>query len=630
MVGWELRVLAAPTCAKGADRDGSRTGPGVRHLYSTAVSPRTTPYPEVRRRIHQRVPGPPSIGAHVARVQPTTPTGDAPTRVAARAAQRRRRTLALLGVIVVLAVALAFVLYAFLARGGADESAQGSTAADGCPASGLRVTADPAVAGALESVAAELAASGSGCADVTIRTEDSARTAEALAAGSSPDFDVWVPDSAMWPERVTRQAQLAGVDAADLVVGPVVASTPVVFAVTEPTATAIGAEGAGFSALSARTVAAVLPDPATVAASSAALLALQTAVGGDARLFTALVLGLDTGVVPTTADALATVSAATTPTLAVTTEQAVLQSDEDAGAPLVPIYPADVQASVGIPFVTLGDASDDTLRAVEELSDAVTTGTAHLAEHGLRDAAGTPPASAPDEADDAGASPEHIDSANQAEVLRTWQVLTAPSRMLSLNDVSGSMFEPATADMRRIDLFEQAAVRAVNSLSDDSSLATWVFSSRRIGGQDWQEIVPFGPLGDAAHKQRTIETANGLDSLVGGGTGLYDSVLAAVQHMRDTYVPGQVHLVLLNTDGYNEDDEGVDLQTLLAELEKLKDPAKPIAVIAIGYGPDTDQAALEQIAAATDGAAYQALQPTDIGTVLIDAVTQRGCRPNCG
>lgn len=69
---------------------------------------------------------------------------------------------------------------------------------------------------------------------------------------------------------------------------------------------------------------------------------------------------------------------------------------------------------------------------------------------------------------------------------------------------------------------------------------------------------------------------------------------------------------------------------LLAELERIQDPAKPVPVIAIGYGPDTDQDALEQIAAATDGAAYQALEPTDISTVLVDAVTQRGCRPYCG
>jgi len=564
-------------------------------------------------------------------VQPNTPaSSDAPTRSAVRAAQRRRRSLILLGVILALAVSLAVVLGIFFLRGAEGEPEQEPTSAGECLPSSLRVTADPAVAEALEAIVADLAESRSDCLDVTIRVEDSSVTAATLAAGSAPDFDVWVPDSAMWPARATGQAGLTGVDAAELVVSAPVASTPVVFAATEPTAVALETEGAGFSSLAGRSVAAVLPDPSTVAASSAALLALQTAVGGDARAFTALVLALDTGVVPTAADALAAVGAATTPTIAVTTEQAVLEYGEDATTPLVPVYPADVKPAVGVPLVTLADASADTREAVEALSAAVADGSDRLAEYGLRDAAGNAPDSSPEDADDVGAASVPIDSANQAEALRTWQMLTAPSRMLSLNDVSGSMLQPATADMRRIDLFEQAAVRAVNSLSADSSLATWVFSSRRIGGQDWQEVVPFGALGDPAHKQRTIDTANGLDGLVGGGTGLYDSVLAAVQYMRETYVPGQVNLVLLNTDGINEDDEGLDLPELIAQLEELRDPAKPVAVIAIGYGPDTDQAALERIAAATDGAAYQALQPTDIGTVLVDAVTQRGCRPNCG
>ncbi|GAA5095211.1 substrate-binding domain-containing protein [Microbacterium yannicii] len=565
------------------------------------------------------------------RVQPNTPaSSNAPTRAAARAAQQRRRSLILLGVVIVLVVALVVALGVFFARGAADEPEQQPAAAADCPVSGLRITADPVVSEALEAIVADLTASGADCADVAIRAEDSSVTAGALATGAAPDFDVWVPDSAMWPARVTGQAELTGVDAADLVLGDTIASTPVVFAATEPTATALKTDSAGFSSLAGRTVAAVLPDPSAVAASSAALLALQTAVGGDARTFTALSLALDTGVVPTAADALAAAAAATSPTIAVTTEQAVRQYADEATTPLVPVYPADVKPSVSIPLVTLGDASGDTLMAVDALAAAVTDAADRLAEYGLRDAAGTTTDGAGDDAQAVAAASDAADSANQAEVLRTWQVLTAPSRMLSLNDVSGSMLQPATADMRRIDLFEQAAVRAVNSLSADSSLATWVFSSRRIGGQDWQEIVPFGPLGDPAHKQLTIDTANNLDSLVGGGTGLYDSVLAAVQYMRETYVPGQINLVLLNTDGYNEDDDGLDLPGLLAQLEALRDPAKPVAVIAIGYGPDTDQAALEQIAAATDGAAYQALQPTDIGTVLVDAVTQRGCRPNCG
>lgn len=562
------------------------------------------------------------------RMQPNTPTtGSTPTRAAARAAQQRKRSLILLGVILVLVVAIGVVLGIFLTRGTAAEPDQGAAPAGGdCPASGLSITADPAVAEALEAIVADL-----DCSDVTIQAEDSAVTAAALAEGTEPDFDVWVPDSAMWPARATGQAELTGVDAADLEVGATLASTPIVFAATEPTAAALEGQGAGFASLAARAVAPVLPDPATVSASSAALLGLQTALAGDARAFTTLALGLDAaGVVPSADDALAAASAATAPTIAVTTEQAVQEFNEDAATPLVAVYPADVKPAVSLPLVTLADASDETREAADALAAAVADGSDRLAEHGLRDAEGTATDSTTDATDGAVAASDLTDGVNQAAVLRTWQVLTAPSRMLSLNDVSGSMFEPATADMRRIDLFEQAAVRAVNSLSTDSSLATWVFSSERIGAQDWQEIVPFGPLGDAAHKQRTIDTANNLDSLVGGGTGLYDSVLAAVQYMRETYVPGQVNLVLLNTDGKNEDDEGLDLPALLAELEKLRDPAKPVAVIAIGYGPDTDQSALEQIAAATDGAAYQALQPTDIGTVLIDAVTQRGCRPNCG
>lgn len=562
------------------------------------------------------------------RMQPNTDTGSIPTRAAARAAQRRRRQLVLWGVVAIIVVVLVVVFSVVFTRGaaGEPEQEQDPAATGECLPTGLGITADPAVAGALEAVVADLAGDRSDCPEVTITTEDSAVTAAALSQGTAPGFDVWVPDSSMWPARVAGQAELTGADAPELVVGDAIATTPVVFAATEATATALGAE-AGFGSLAQRAVAPVLPDPSAAAASSAALLALQTAVGGDARAFTGLVLGLDAqGVVPTTTDALAAASAATSPTVAVTTEQAVLEYSGDPA--LVPVYPADVKPTVTVSPVTLADASDDTLDAVDALTAAIADASDLLAEHGLRDASGAAPDSAGEGASSAVTEP--ADGANQAEALRTWEVLTAPSRMLALNDVSGSMSQPATADMSRIDLFEQAAVRAINSMSTESSLAIWVFSSRRIGGQDWQEVVPFGSLGDPAHKQRTIDTANSLDSLVGGGTGLYDSVLAAVKYMRETYVPGQINLVLLNTDGYNEEDDGLDLPGLLAELEKLRDPSKPVAVIAIGYGPDTDQAALEQIAAATDGAAYQALQPTDIGAVLVDATTQRGCRPNCG
>ncbi len=552
------------------------------------------------------------------------PTGAVPTRSAARAAKKKVPSRILAGLVILLAVALVAVggVVAVKVLGVGDTAA---APGDGCLDADVRVVADPAVAEAIEAVAADLGDAGSGCATATVVVEDSAETAAAIAAGDEPAFDVWVPDSAMWPAWASSQAELEGAQA-PLVVGDTVATTPVVFAATEETAAALDGQQAGFSSFATQAVAAVLPDPTAVASSSAALLALQTALAGDARTFTGIVLGLATGVAPTVDDALAAVAAAEAPTVAVTTEQAVSEYDADGGADLVPIYPADVQPAVSVPVVTVDGAPEETLAAVATFTAAVADADEVLAEFGFRGVEGEPTSEATPDA----AASDPVDGVNQAEALRTWQVLTAPSRMLSLNDVSGSMDEPATADLSRIDLFEQAAVRAINSLSTDSSIASWVFSSRRVGGQDWQEIVPMGPLSDPAHKQAMIDAANGLDGLVGGGTGLYDSVLAAVSYMRETYVPGQVNLVLLNTDGFNEDDEGLALPELLAELEKLHDPANPVAVIAIGYGPDTDQAALEQIAAATDGAAYQALEPTDITTVLVDAVTQRGCRPYCG
>jgi len=557
------------------------------------------------------------------RVQPTTSTGEPPTRAAARAAQRRRNSRILLAVSIPLAVALVAVVgVVFLNRPAGDAPAAraaGAASADCLPA-GVRLTADPAIATALEAILAD-----AGCPDVAIHSEDSAVTAAALAAGKDPDFDLWVPDSAMWPAQVSRAAETAGVDAAALAVGNTIASTPVVFAATEATATALSAAGADLSGVADGSMSVVLPNPAASAASDAALLALQKVVNGDARTFTGLVLALERSVVTSPAKALEAAATAKKPTIAVTTEQALQEFNASAAASLVPIPLFDTTSVMSIPIVTAAGSSDDVRAASKTLASAVAGGTDQLFAHNLRDATGVA-----DGAEAVSVTSDATLSANRAEVLRTWQVLTAPSRMLALNDVSGSMNEPATKDLSRIALFEKAAVRAINSLSTDSSLAIWVFSSRRIGGQDWQEVVPFGSLGDPKQKQTMIDTANKLDDYVGGGTGLYDSVLAAVEHMQDTYVDGEVNLVLLNTDGVNEDDDGLDLDGLLTKLKALHDPAKPVSVIAIGYGPDTDQDALEKIAAATDGAAYQALAPTDITSVLVDAVTQRGCRPNCG
>jgi hypothetical protein len=48
-----------------------------------------------------------------------------------------------------------------------------------------------------------------------------------------------------------------------------------------------------------------------------------------------------------------------------------------------------------------------------------------------------------------------------------------------------------------------------------------------------------------------------------------------------------------------------------------------VKVIGVALGPDADIDALQQIADATGGAAYSAVDPTDLQDVLFDALRQR-------
>jgi hypothetical protein len=65
------------------------------------------------------------------------------------------------------------------------------------------------------------------------------------------------------------------------------------------------------------------------------------------------------------------------------------------------------------------------------------------------------------------------------------------------------------------------------------------------------------------------------------------------------------------------------LDAPVAALGAEADPGRPVKVIAIGPGPDADLAALEQVGAATGGAAHSAVDEQDLQTVLVDALRQR-------
>ncbi|MGI9823818.1 VWA domain-containing protein [Agromyces sp. Marseille-Q5079] len=567
-----------------------------------------------------------------------------------------------------------------------------NAAADGACAEAqpLRIVADSTIAPVLSDIAADFDAANDGCVVTDVTAQDSADTAAVLAAGGL-DADAWVPQSAAWVDRAAATAASLGRSSPDAVVGEPIAATPVVFATTAEDAAAVASEPVTWQRVLDGSLPAILPDPEASAASLASLVALGAhAPAEDPRPLASAMIGLGKSIPDSTSAAFGSLASQAQPSVVVTTEAQVAEynSDEPSLA-LTAGYPNDGTVLLDYPLVSVGDAATEAAAATEdpdtedpetedpaateeptamggevetasysaskqaESSDAATDTAAEAPSARAKylaafaeaaaaatdrlNAAGFRAADGSGTIDIAGIAPEGpasqalpLDSATQLTMLRTWGVLTLRARYLAVVDVSGSMEEPAGNGLRRIDIFQQAAQAAVSRFSGEVDLGVWAFSTLRNGDLDYEELASISALGDAAHAQQIGAIIQSLPARLGGATGLYDTVLAAVQRVREGYDPEKVNAVLLITDGKNEDENGIDLDTLLAELAKADDGTKPVPVIMIGFGPDTDLVAMQKIAEVTKGGAYSATKPEDLGTVLVDAISQRSCRPNCG
>jgi hypothetical protein len=516
----------------------------------------------------------------------------------------------------------------------------------------LVVVADPSIAPALTELAQSFDAEGDGCVHTAVKAQASADTAAVVAVGGV-EADIWVPDSTVWVNRVAATAASLGQLAPELDARASVATSPVVFAVPADRADElVETEPVSWARVLDGTLPTLLPDPEASAASLAGLLALRGhAPADDPRAFAGAMIELGKSIPASAEAAYGGLITASAPTVAITSEAQVARYNlDDPAEPLAAAYPSDGTVALDYPFLVLprvagaaderADASDEASpeasasppsraelvdrfeRAVREAGDALLTAGFRAGDGGgALEVAGVSATAPPADA--------ALDGNAQLEILRTWSVLTLRSRMLAVIDVSGSMEEPAGNGLRRIDVFQQAAGGALAKFSGEVELGVWVFSTARDGTKDWEDLAPIAPLADAAHTAAINGIVGSLPARLGGATGLYDTTLAAVQRVRESYEPDKINSVLLITDGRNEDADGIGLDQLLAELAAQADPAKPVPVIMIGFGPDPDLDAMQRIAKATGGAAYSASKPEDLGVVLVDALSQRSCRPDC-
>ncbi|NIH84283.1 substrate-binding domain-containing protein [Amycolatopsis granulosa] len=479
----------------------------------------------------------------------------------------------------------------------------------------VRVAAAPAVAPVVAQVARRVAQSG--CAAFEVNAVDPPTVAQSLARPGGVLPDVWIAESG-WQLRRTASGVAGGTS---------IASSPVVFALTAQAAAGLGwpQRAPGWAdVLTAPGLTLGVPDPGRDPAGLSALIGIRAAVPA-ADGYAAALRRLSPNALPATGDLFARLGDPAQPLSGFPVPEDALVRHNERGGRLVASYQPEAPA-LDYPFAVLGGAGEDQRAAAGQLRSALLgpDGQNALAEAGfrtpdgryLRDGAAPgvssraqPPAPAPPGAD--------VDA-----LLGQWARINSSSHARVLIDVSDSMTAVVPGTGRtRMQLTTDAAARALGLFQPTSEIAVWEFARRLDGDRDYRELLPLRPVSEqlaagAADRLRAIEPAPG------GATGLYDTVLAAYRLASAEWQPGRLNLVVVLTDGRNDDVAGTGRDALVAELARLADPARPVAIVGIGVGPDVDVTELAAIAAPTSGQAFAAPDPARITDVFYTALAR--------
>jgi Ca-activated chloride channel family protein len=487
------------------------------------------------------------------------------------------------------------------------------------------------------------------CAAVTIREQDTAVTAQALTrqwdpASEGPAPDVWVPPSSAWARAAAAQSDIADKLMPDRL--PSVARTPVVIAMPKQLAETYGWPNSDLDwkdlldKLAADgNVKIGMSDPAT---STAGLLALSSIIDANDdndvdpdELKRVFALQQKVAVYkPNTEDLFAEYVSSQGKTISAfpALEQDVVKhNDANPSLPLVAVYPKNNTTEADNPFLALRTASwtdakrQDAAQSFLDFVKGEKGRNAVLAE-GFRDSnrvAGPLLTPAKGVVTKLTALPRTVLLADAiTKTVYYWNALTRPANVLLAVDVSGSMkvVIPGTGQTR-FELLKSAVTEAIGMFSASSQVGLWAFEAQQ-GGQSYREVVKQGRLDEVVagvdrRKKLTDEVAK---LTANGDTPLYNTIWGGYQQLQTTYMSNTENLLVVLTDGDNDWPRGgLQLQELLDKI-KAADPSKPVKVVTIGVGRDTNNDALNQISAATGVRSYSADRSFDISKVLLAAI----------
>ncbi|MEU4031900.1 substrate-binding and VWA domain-containing protein [Streptomyces anulatus] len=567
--------------------------------------------------------------------------------------RRRRRTVAI-ATLLVLTVATGTAVAAKVGLLSFSRSCEDSAVR-------LSVVASPDIAPAVRSIAEqapeeELRTDGR-CLVVEVLARDSHKVAESLAAGDEePDFQVWLPDSELWLERAKGLGEGIPVSPSDSV-----ASSPVALAMVPSASQKLGWPEKTYSwaelvaALGSDRVRLGAADPARSATGLLALAGIGASSarqGGDS----------DTRVARTAkvlAERMSDGDAQVLETLARSTSgaeegnpkrnQAVLISEQAAfahnaeaagGGKLDLFYPQDGTPLLDYPYTLVNEAglsvaeSRAALRFMTLLGDR--DARAAFAEHGFRAGDGSAKDSLVAAAGGRKPQPYATPAAEAPsakelqETLGMWTITVQSARLTTVVDASGSMATPVPGrGQSRMDVTKESLIQALGQFTPNDEIGLWEFATALDGDQDYRRLMPTKRLGDPAkgggtHREKLTAAFAGLQPVPGGATGLYDTTLASYKEARSTFVKGKFNALVILTDGSNQDERSISRSGLIAELKALRDPERPVPVIAIAVGPDADRDEVAEIARVTGGDGYEVSDPAEIQAVILQAIMAAG------
>jgi Bacterial extracellular solute-binding protein/von Willebrand factor type A domain len=527
-------------------------------------------------------------------------------------ANRRRGVLGRLALALVVLALLAGGISYLVTKGPAAELV-GAGSGD-CDAESLEAVVAPRIAAvakpALESLASD-------CLTVSVSERTERQALDDVFFGG-PVPDVWIPDGDWGLAKMPVE-----------VVSPGVASTPVLL-VGGPSATPSPTWG---EALATGVVA--MPDPLDDSVGALTMLApRQEAVAGDGDTRAAqaflVPMAQDYGALASEGKSvdlsLDSITPATTRMVA-TTEAELLEALRTNRA-LRSLTPRTGTERLTFPLTVADGASQQIRDAADELVTwfGSEEGRAALRQKGLRRGNGAAVAQ--------GAGVGRLTylptpASTQIDEQRlTWQVMSVPSSVLAVFDVSGSMDFPTPADGRRIDVAVGAAQVALEVFPGHARIGLWVFSIDRGGsGQDWRVMEPVRRLdavvGGRTQRELLNTRSDEMRDMTTGGTGLNDTALAAYRRAVADYDPNYSNTMILITDGANDDPGSISERALIRRLKALVDPERPVRIVGIGISDDADLGALQRIAEATGGRAHRADTPEDILEVFASEIANR-------